>query len=275
MKKAGNICKFASAPTADGWPSQLGVTNFVYETELDGNIEIKLPAKNAMYLAVCGEGRLRTEYCEKKLSAGTLFFTFSGGSYTIENRKDFRYMYITFGGERAAKLLDRFDISQINCVFEGYESLICFWKNSLEKAIPQNFDLLAESVLLYSFSAMEDTYVSGERHLINDIIKYLEDNFSDRALSLESLSDEMNYSSKYISRIFRKNVGVTFTEYLCGMRMRHAMLLIDSGITSVQNAALLSGYSDPFYFSTVFKKTVGISPSEYIGKKKKTTSENK
>ena len=46
MKKAGNICKFASAPTADGWPSQLGVTNFVYETELDGNIEIKLPAKN-------------------------------------------------------------------------------------------------------------------------------------------------------------------------------------------------------------------------------------
>jgi two-component system response regulator YesN len=52
-------------------------------------------------------------------------------------------------------------------------------------------------------------------------------------------------------------------EYLRTLRINHAVFLIDHGIDSVKNVALLSGFSDPLYFSAVFKKHIGMSPKEY------------
>ena len=46
-----------------------------------------------------------------------------------------------------------------------------------------------------------------------------------------------------------------------------AVFLMDQGVTAIKNVALLSGYKDPLYFSNVFKKAVGLTPSEYISKK--------
>lgn len=48
------------------------------------------------------------------------------------------------------------------------------------------------------------------------------------------------------------------------LRINHAVFLMEQGITSVKNIAFLSGYKDPLYFSGVFKKTLGLSPSEYL-----------
>ena len=51
--------------------------------------------------------------------------------------------------------------------------------------------------------------------------------------------------------------------YLRTLRIKHAVTLMDFGVQSVKNVALLSGFSDPLYFSTVFKKQMGITPKEY------------
>ena len=61
---------------------------------------------------------------------------------------------------------------------------------------------------------------------------------------------------------------VNYSEYLRSIRMKYAISLFELGISSVKNVALLSGYSDPLYFSNSFKKTVGISPKDYISKQK-------
>ena len=53
------------------------------------------------------------------------------------------------------------------------------------------------------------------------------------------------------------------SEYLRTVRIKHAVMLFDHGLDSVKNVALLSGFSDPLYFSSVFKAEVGISPKEY------------
>ena len=57
------------------------------------------------------------------------------------------------------------------------------------------------------------------------------------------------------------NIG--FTEYLRNLRIKYAVSLFESGLDSVKNVALLSGFKDPLYFSNVFKKTIGVSPREY------------
>jgi AraC-like DNA-binding protein len=66
--------------------------------------------------------------------------------------------------------------------------------------------------------------------------------------------------------VFREKMGVLYSEYLRSLRLKHAVLLMDHGIDSVKNVALLSGFNDPLYFSTVFRKSTGVSPKEYMAK---------
>ena len=57
---------------------------------------------------------------------------------------------------------------------------------------------------------------------------------------------------------------MNYSEYLRSVRFKYAISLFELGISSVKNVALLSGFSDPLYFSNIFKKTTGISPKEFI-----------
>ena len=68
----------------------------------------------------------------------------------------------------------------------------------------------------------------------------------------------------YLSHLFKQKMNVGFSEYLRTLRINYAITLFDNGLDSIKNVALLSGFSDPLYFSSVFKKTVGKSPKDYI-----------
>ena len=59
-------------------------------------------------------------------------------------------------------------------------------------------------------------------------------------------------------------MGMGYTEYLRNIRLKQAVFLLDHKLDSIKNISSLSGFSDPLYFSTVFKKEIGISPKDYI-----------
>ena len=61
-------------------------------------------------------------------------------------------------------------------------------------------------------------------------------------------------------------MGITYSEYLKNLRIKYAISLFEHGIESVKNVAFLSGFSDPLYFSTVFKSNIGVPPKEYKNK---------
>ena len=62
-------------------------------------------------------------------------------------------------------------------------------------------------------------------------------------------------------------MNISYSEYLRSVRLKYAVTLFDHGIDSVKNVALLSGFSDPLYFSKVFKDTIGVSPTVYVKNK--------
>ncbi len=260
---AQNICKFIS----DISENRIYTKNFVYEKSCQ---RILIPANNhILYLAVSGSGRLITGKDSKDITAGNIFFTFANSQCTIENLDNFQYMYITFNGNRSDELFSRFGITPKNCVFEGHEGMVSFWQNALAKAGEKNLDLISEAVLLYTFGSMAPITQSGEQQLVSSMIKFIENNFTDNELSLQTLADALGYNSKYISRIFKNKMGVNFSVYLTNVRIQNAIFLMEQGVTAIKNVALLSGYKDPLYFSIVFKNTVGMSPSEYITNIKK------
>ena len=91
-----------------------------------------------------------------------------------------------------------------------------------------------------------------------------EEHIRDPYLSLAQIATEIGYNPKYLSHYFKKKMNVTYSEYLRSFRFKYAISLFELGISSVKNVALLSGFSDPLYFSSTFKKAIGISPKEFI-----------
>jgi len=261
MKNQNNICKFITMKNN----SKISTVNFVYE-KIAANNKPQISIYNGIYLVTSGTGLLSTDVKTNKLKAGNIFFTFKGIPYEIINKEKLNYMYITFEGERCEELFSRFGISPNNCIFDGHEGLIAFWQNAIIRANQKNLDLISESVLLYTLGGMTPTETTKEDSLINTILKYIEDNFNDNDLSLETLSNTMGYNSKYISRIFKDSMGINFSTYLTNTRIQYAVFLIEQGVTSIKNIAILCGYKDAFYFSNVFKNSVGMSPSSYINK---------
>ena len=83
-------------------------------------------------------------------------------------------------------------------------------------------------------------------------------------LSLQQACVHFGISQTYMSRLFRKYTGLSFTNYLTRSRIEKAKQYLSGGGTLIKDAAALTGFNDQFYFSKVFKSLTGLSPSEFI-----------
>lgn len=91
---------------------------------------------------------------------------------------------------------------------------------------------------------------------------YIQNNYS-RDISLDEVSQKVNISPYYFSKIFKEDVGEGFVEYLTGIRMEKAKELLTTTEYSMKEICSMVGYADPNYFSRSFKKKVGVTPTEY------------
>lgn len=259
--KNSNICKFTFAEE----PASLTTYCFVRESDSQSMSEPVTLSRHCVILITQGEGTFLFSDNSFPLKRGGLVFGFKSEHFTVKPQENLEYMYIHFEGSRAEELFRRFGISNHNRLFEGFDGIIPLWQDSLAGANENTIDLASESVLLYTFARLFKS-VTPRDTLISKILKISEENFTDPALSLASVSAQLGYNPKYISHLFKKELNVTYSEYLRNLRIQYAVSLLDHGLDSVKNIALLSGFSDPLYFSTVFKKAMGISPTAYIKK---------
>ena len=98
--------------------------------------------------------------------------------------------------------------------------------------------------------------------VIRKIKDYIKEHLSE-SISLSSLSAIVNYNETYISRLFKQSTGVKLSEYIYQERIAKAKYLLSTSSDSMQAIAAAIGFDSPQYFSLVFKKSVGITPSEY------------
>ncbi len=99
--------------------------------------------------------------------------------------------------------------------------------------------------------------------VINEAKLYMSQNYSNPNLMLPDVADAVNMSKSRFSAVFSQATGQTFTEYLIHLRLNKAKELLRN--TSYKNSQIAheTGYNDSHYFSYIFKKNTGMTPSEY------------
>lgn len=125
--------------------------------------------------------------------------------------------------------------------------------------LPSYFCSLLEKAMALRDRESDDQ----SKRILKKALSYIEENFSQETLSLNSVAGEVNVSPSYFSAIFSREKQMTFVEYVTGKRMDKAKKLLRQTQMHTGEIALEVGYKDPHYFSFVFKKTQGCTPREY------------
>lgn len=100
-------------------------------------------------------------------------------------------------------------------------------------------------------------------NLVDQAKEYILEHFAESDLSVDSLCAHLHLSSAYFSTLFKKNTGMSFTSYVTKVRMEAAVRLLRDSDEKTYRVAEKTGYLDPNYFSYVFKRYYGVSPSKY------------
>lgn len=262
-----NICKFVKTNKS---VENINIINFVYEKKSDFKQSFITSACHSLYLVISGNGVLHTLNGNFNIEKGNLFFTFSAKPYYIESLCKLKYMYISFIGLRSSGLFDRLQIKPFSPVYKDFNFISHHWLNVFKETNDNNIDLKCESLLLYTFSFLcnepEENMAVEKTNNILLLKQFIDLNYTDPYLNLSSVSQKFHYNSKYVSSAFIKLTKISFTKYLCNLRIKHSQALLKSGMTNITEIALASGFSDSNYYSKVFKKNCGISPRDYIKK---------
>lgn len=130
----------------------------------------------------------------------------------------------------------------------------------------ESADELGKWLLLSCMKIREQIMLQRQdttQSFVDKAIQYVNDNFGDKELGVESVCEYLNVSTAYFSTVFKKATGKTFINYLTDFRMEKALKMLMEENEKTYVIADTVGYQDPNYFSYVFKKQFGMSPSKY------------
>lgn len=162
---------------------------------------------------------------------------------------------------------------------DAYFSIVDFLKGlGLQKdeieAPDQDSSILQDekNAMEYIVRIMDKALVLRERKassryedVVSEVIHYIENNYAQEELSLNLLASHVNFSPNHLSMIFSQQTGQTLIRYLTDYRMNRAKELLRCSSKKSSVISTEVGYKDPHYFSYLFKKTQGMTPTQYRG----------
>ena len=217
---------------------------------------------DAFVIYLYGGAKYVFENYNFEVGAGGVFFLAKGSKYGINVFEKSKYICIDFDFPQSEHI-------QQSCFFDGiaqsvkndFSKLFRVWHSNNSSRTPQAFSILY-NVYSEGIRALGGAYSrSGE--LLSRITSYILDNYTDPDLSLADLSRISGISEVHIRRIFKAEANTTPIKYINFIRITQAENMLKSSNFSIAEIAESVGFNDPFYFSRIFKKAFGISPSEF------------
>lgn len=146
---------------------------------------------------------------------------------------------------------------------EAFADTLIFSIDQLTGSFTSALDMLTylQELLADKYRQAGSQHQPGNRTFMA-IRSFIDEHYLEE-LSIPSLAKQFSVNGNYISQLFKRVTGSTFTEYLTQLRMKHACEILLKTDLPISEVAENSGYTDYFYFSRIFKRTQGITPSAY------------
>lgn len=195
-------------------------------------------------------------------------------SYSLASNEDVVYFRqkIELLGEKMIKVASKFRFRNNNWINE--EETLAKFKSFEDMESIRNY---IYSILTLIFSqTLQGNNIEEKKNdavklkcsnkTLEPALKYIEENYEEQ-ISLEDVASVSNLSPYYFSKLFKKEMGMNFTTYVTKRKIEKAKLMLKNTDIPIVNIASELGYYECGYFTKVFKKIEGITPTEYRSKK--------
>ena len=141
---------------------------------------------------------------------------------------------------------------------EDTEDVLSESSKSLENAIAYAKKIISQAIAL-----RDQNSGNKNRSILKTAVDFIDSHYTEEDMSLNKAANAANVSANHFSALFSQNMGQTFIEYLTNLRMNKAKEYLRC--TSMRSSEIAGeiGYKDAHYFSYLFKKTQGMTPSDY------------
>lgn len=238
---------------------------------------------NQYVLIYCveGEGWFEINSQPQKVIANQIFILpkSKAHSYGSTSKNPWTIYWIHFDGDKASFFSEGLDKpllvsperdSRLEDRFKLFEEIFAtlkngYSKNNLEFSITALFYFFGSLKYLSTYRASNN--LTQQRDVADEAIHFMRENTHKR-LTLKEISDYVELSPSHFSTIFQSKTGYSPLSYFIHLKIQEACHHLDFTGMKINQISMLVGFEDPFYFSRLFTKTMGVSPSEYRKKKK-------
>lgn len=235
------------------------------KVELGENFNFPLHLHQCYEFVTVLSGEMKITVDDKKysLKSGEGLLIFPNQMHSFESLKSKHFLLIF-----SPQLVQAFNISVTTKIPKSNKFTPDKYLIELAKNISSTSDITEKKGVLYLICAQFNKSSEYELRAIKDqkpllkMFLYVENHFAEDC-KLSSLAESIGYNYAYLSRLFKKTVGMSFNTYLNHYRLSNACYLMSNTENSILCCATESGYSSLRNFNRNFKTHFGITPKEY------------
>ena len=219
-----------------------------------------------LILNLKGSGIMTIENTDYQFAPGTVFLCPPNKKHIKQSDSGFKDIYLRFDEPSlASESVITFNDSENKTIKALiYQALLYFnKKDSGYQEILNSIATLILNIITYEQNGKKNSL------LVESIKNKIIENYYNPELNLDKIYQHISYNPDYIRRCFKKEMKMTPVQYLSKVRINNAIKLMEQAVLSnnkisISDIALLCGFNDALYFSKIFKKHTGLSPTEYI-----------
>lgn len=234
------------------------------------NISLRTISDHELVLIVSGEGKMKIRDKETHLRSGMLIHFAPGVPHSLETNKENPFVFyavhfdvFTFSRGKVPEIyeltIDEISTPADFSIFKNLFKNLVEFKNATHYGYSFGCPAILGEIL---FRLMNSTCNYSFSRKAEQIINYIDVNL-DKKLTLSTIATAFSVNSSYLSKLFKTATGCTVTEYINKSKVNKAKEYIIEGSMKIQDISAMLGYEDPLYFSRVFKKLEGVSPTTY------------
>lgn len=229
--------------------------------ELEGGRRLQYPtAKHGIIFPVAGRAACQVDHLALQLRAGVFVHICPGRQLSLHNKRDEPFLYVVAYYDGSVPLVFEGQLRHPDELIDLLRRIVAEGDGT-ELADAFHQELLIEQLFERFFEDVQPSAVSTDRDVLELAIAYVHEHMAER-LTLAVLADQVGTTPTHLSYLFDKHVGVRPIDYVIDCRIKRAIeLLRQPDSISIAEVAAQVGYADASYFSRIFKKRTGYSPS--------------